>query len=165
FGTGLGLWLVLGSISELADRTQLGRSPKAIAWSRLKGLPRASIGMTLAHAGLGIAIIGIVAVTAWREERILVMKPGETTAIAGYDIKYLGESPITGPNYTGEAGRFRIMHGDNEVATRASEKRFFEPGRVPTTEVGLLETLAGNIYIVMGDQVGDGRAMRIYFHP
>ena len=58
----------------------------------------------------------------------LVMKPGETTAIAGYDIKYLGESPITGPNYTGEAGRFRIMHGDNEVATRASEKRFFEPG-------------------------------------
>ena len=121
--------------------------------------------MTLAHAGLGIAIIGIVALTAWREERILVMKPGDQTAVAGYGVKYLGESPITGPNYTGEAGRFRIMRGDNEEATLASEKRFFEPGRVPTTEVGLYETLTGNLYIVMGDQSGDGRAMRIYFHP
>jgi cytochrome c-type biogenesis protein CcmF len=165
FGIGLGLWLILGSLSELADRVQVTRVARAVAWARLKGLPRSSIGMTLAHSGVGVIILGIVATSAWREERILVMKPDDTTAIAGYEIRYLGESPLTGPNYTGEAGRFRIMRGNTEVATLVSEKRFFEPGRVPTTEVGLLHTLGGNIYIVMGDQVGDGRAVRAYFHP
>jgi cytochrome c-type biogenesis protein CcmF len=165
FGVGLGLWLILGSLSELVERIQIGRVPRAVALSRLRGLPRSSIGMTLAHAGVGIIIIGIVAVSAWREERILVMKPDDVAALGGYEVRYLGESPLTGPNYTGQSGRFRIMRGDSEVATLVSEKRFFEPGRVPTTEVGLLETFAGNLYIVMGDAVGDGRAMRIYFHP
>lgn len=165
FGIGLGLWLVFGSLSELFDRIQLGRVPLSVVWSRLRGLPRSGIGMMLAHAGLGVIIIGIVAVTAWREERIVVMKAGDAVAIAGYGVGYSGESPLTGPNYTGEAGRFRVMRGDKEAANLVSEKRFFDPGRVPTTEVGLLETLAGNLYIVMGDRVGDGRAVRIYFHP
>jgi cytochrome c-type biogenesis protein CcmF len=165
FGIGLGLWLILGSLCELADRIQLGRVARSVSWARFKGLPRSSIGMTLAHAGVGIIILGIVATSAWREERILVMKPDDVTSLAGYDIRYLGESPLTGPNYTGEAGRFRIMSGNTEVATLVSEKRFFEPGRVPTTEVGLLHTLGGNIYIALGDKAGDGRAVRAYFHP
>ena len=164
-GVGLGLWLILGSLWELADRVQFARAPRAVVWARFRGLPRSSIGMTFAHAGLGLVVIGIVAVSAWRQERILVMKADETTEIAGYQVRYLGETPLTGPNYTGEAGRFRILSGSTESATLVSEKRFFEPGRVPTTEVGLLETLAGNLYIVMGERVGDGRAMRIYFHP
>jgi len=73
--------------------------------------------MMLAHAGLGVIIIGIVAVTAWREERIVVMKAGDAVAIAGYGVGYSGESPLTGPNYTGEAGRFRVMRGDKEAET------------------------------------------------
>ena len=165
FGMALGLWLVLGSLSELADRIGFPRAPAGVVRSRLRGLPRSSIGMTLAHAGLGIVVIGIVATTAWREERILTMKPDATTAIAGYEIRYLGDSPLTGPNYTGDAGRFRIVRGSKEIATLVSEKRFFEPGRIPTTEVGLLHSLGGDLYIVMGDRVAEGRAVRIYFHP
>ncbi|MFL5260676.1 MAG: heme lyase CcmF/NrfE family subunit [Hyphomicrobiales bacterium] len=164
-GIGLGLWLVLGALSELAARIQFPQAPIAVAWARLTGLPRSSIGMTLAHAGVGLIIIGIVAVSAWREERILVMKPGDETAIAGYSVRYLGESPLTGPNYTGEAGRFAVSRNGESLATLVSEKRFFEPGRVPTTEVGLRETAAGNLYIAMGDRAGQGRAVRIYFHP
>jgi cytochrome c-type biogenesis protein CcmF len=165
FGLGLGLWLVLGSFSEFAERIQFLRAPASIARSRLRGLPRSSIGMTLAHAGLGIVVIGIVATTAWREEGILVMKPDETIGIAGFGIRYLGESPLTGPNYIGDAGRFRVMRGNKEEATLVSEKRFFEPGRIPTTEIGLLQTFSGDLYIVMGDRVGEGRVVRIYFHP
>jgi cytochrome c-type biogenesis protein CcmF len=164
-GIGLGLWLVLGALSELAARTQFRQAPIAVAWARLTGLPRSSIGMTLAHSGVGLIIIGIVAVSAWREERILVMKAGDETAIAGYSVRYLGENPLTGPNYTGEAGRFAVSRNGESLATLVSEKRFFEPGRVPTTEVGLRETAAGNLYIAMGDRAGQGRAVRIYFHP
>jgi cytochrome c-type biogenesis protein CcmF len=166
FGVALGLWLVLGAAVELAERISLFRSPLATSWSRLKGLPRSSFGMTLAHAGLGLAVIGIFAVTAWREEHIVAMKPGDHLNVAGYDVTYLGEAPMTGPNYSGDGGRFRVMDGNREVATLVSEKRRFRPGNQETTEVGLLQAWSGDLYAVMGDRMNDGaRAMRIYFNP
>jgi cytochrome c-type biogenesis protein CcmF len=166
FGVALGLWLVLGALAELAERIALFRSSLGTSWSRLRGLPRSSLGMTLAHAGLGIGIIGIFAVTTWREEHIVAMKAGDKLEVAGYELTYLGEAPMTGPNYTGDAGRFRVMDGNREVAVLASEKRRFQPSNQETTEVGLLQGLSGDLYAVMGDRMNDGtRAMRIYFNP
>ncbi|WP_119392992.1 heme lyase CcmF/NrfE family subunit [Taklimakanibacter lacteus] len=166
FGIALGFWLVLGALAELAERIALFKSSFPVSWSRLKGLPRSSLGMTFAHAGLGLAVIGIFAVTTWREEHIVAMKPGDHLSVAGYDVTFLGEAPMTGPNYTGDAGRFRVMAGNREVATLASEKRRFQPGGQETTEVGLLQAWSGDLYAVMGDRMNDGtRAMRIYFNP
>ncbi|CAN5211703.1 heme lyase CcmF/NrfE family subunit [soil metagenome] len=165
-GMALAAWLIIGALTELAQRIQLFRQPVSTSLSRLAGMPRSSLGMTLAHAGLGIALIGIIAVTAWRAERIVTMKPGDTLSIAGYDVAYVSETALTGPNYTGRSGHFRVMSGNREVADLVSEKREFMPGRVPTTEVGLLQAWSGDLYIVMGDTAGDGaRAVRIYFNP
>ena len=166
FGVALGLWLILGALVELAERIGLFRASWTVSWSRLRGLPRSSLGMTFAHAGVGVAIIGIFAVTTWREEHILTMKAGDKVDVAGYEVTYLGEAPMTGPNYTGDAGRFRVMHGNREVAVLASEKRRFRPSNQETTEVGLLQAWSGDLYVVMGDRMNDGtRAMRIYFNP
>ena len=43
--------------------------PLAETWRRLAILPRSAYGTTLAHVGLGMLVVGIVATTAWREER------------------------------------------------------------------------------------------------
>jgi cytochrome c-type biogenesis protein CcmF len=166
FGVALGLWLIFGALVEFAERIALFRASWQASWSRLRGLPRSSLGMTLAHAGLGLVIIGIFTVTTWREEHILAMKPGDKLAVAGYELTFLGEAPLTGPNYTGDAGRFRVMDGNREVAVLASEKRRFQPSNQETTEVGLLQAWSGDLYVVMGDRMNDGtRAMRIYFNP
>lgn len=165
-GIGLGIWLVAGSLSEFAQRVGLGDRSFSLAWSRFKGLPRASFGMTLAHGGLGIAVIGIVAITAWRAEAIIALKPGEQVSVAGYDVTYLGDSPLTGANYTGDAGQFRITRNGNDVAVVVSEKRQFQPGGMQTTEVGLHQMLSGDLYVVMGDRAGtEGRTVRVYFNP
>jgi cytochrome c-type biogenesis protein CcmF len=166
FGIALGVWIVAGSLAELGQRIQLFSGSLAQSWARLSGLPRSALGMTLAHAGLGLMVIGIVAITAWKEEHILAMKPGEHLTVAGYDVQFLGETPLTGPNYTGTVGQFRVIQGGAGVANLSSEKRQFQPRGMDTTEVGLHQTLAGDLYIVMGDRMNDGgRAMRIYFNP
>ena len=165
-GIGLGMWLIAGSLIELAQRIGLGERSFAHAWSRLKGLPRASFGMTFAHGGLGLAVIGIVAITAWRAEAIIALKPGEHVGVAGYDVTYLGDLPLTGANYTGDAGHFRISRDGNDVAIVVSEKRQFQPGGMQTTEVGLHQMLWGDLYVVMGDRAGaGGRTVRVYFNP
>jgi cytochrome c-type biogenesis protein CcmF len=166
FGVALGVWILAGSLAELSQRVQLFSGSLSQSWQRLAGLPRSALGMTLAHAGLGIMVIGIVAISAWKEEHILVMKPGDQMTVAGYELQFIGETPLTGANYTGTSGQFRVMRDGAEIATLVSEKRQFMPRRMDTTEVGLYQALAGDLYVVMGDQMSDGgRGMRIYFNP
>jgi len=166
FGIALGAWLIAGSLVEQAERVQLFRVPAAVAWSRLRGLPGAAFGMTLAHLGVGVMLIGIVATTAWRQEVVTVMEPGSSIEVGGMHVTFLGETPATGPNYAAEVGRFRVSQGDREIATLTSEKRTFEPSRQSTTEVALKTFVTGDLYIVMGDrQASDGRTVRAYFHP
>jgi cytochrome c-type biogenesis protein CcmF len=166
FGMALGAWLFFGAIAEIATRIGLFKVAPGVSWQRLTGLPRAAIGMALAHGGLGIAVIGIIAISLWKVEVIVAMKPGDSAAVGAYTVTFRGESPLTGPNYTGTAGRFDVTRGDRQVAALISEKRNFKPSGMPTTEVGLHQALSGDVYVVMGDQNPDGgRSMRLYFNP
>jgi cytochrome c-type biogenesis protein CcmF len=163
-GIALGAWLIFGSLLELANRIALFRAPIAASLSRLAGLPRSSLGMTSAHAGLGLMIIGIIAITLWKVEHIVAMKPGERAEVGNYTVQFVGETPLTGENYTGRAGQFRISRGELEIASVVSEKREFKPMGTPTTEVGLHQTLAGDVYVVMGDKTADGARVVRWCH-
>lgn len=166
FGMALGAWLLFGAVLELSGRVSLFRVPLASSLHRLAGLPRSAIGMTLAHGGLGIMICGIIAVSLWKTEVIVAVKPGEPVQVGAYTVTFEGDAPLTGPNYTGRAGRFRVRRDGADVTTLVSEKRVFKPSGMPTTEVGLHQTLAGDLYVVMGDENDSGgRAMRMYFNP
>jgi cytochrome c-type biogenesis protein CcmF len=92
----LGAWLVFGSLVDLANRIALFRAPLSISLSRLAGLPRSSLGMTLAHTGLGLMIIGIIAITLWKVEHIVAMKPGDRAEVGSYTVEFKGETPLTG---------------------------------------------------------------------
>ena len=162
----MAVWLVLGAITDLAARIALFKVPLASSWHRLTGLPRSAVGGIMAHGGLGLMIAGIIAVSLWKVEVIVALKPGEAAAVGDYSVTFQSETPLTGPNYTGRAGRFLVQEGGRDVTTLVSEKRNFQPSGMPTTEVGLLQTLLGDVYVVMGDETADGaRAMRMYFNP
>jgi cytochrome c-type biogenesis protein CcmF len=96
----------------------------------------------------------------------VALKPGESADVSSYTVTFLGEAPLTGPNFTGRVGTFRLTEGGREIATLRSEKREFKPSGMPTTEVGLHQTFLGDVYVVMGDTASDGaRAMRFYYNP
>jgi cytochrome c-type biogenesis protein CcmF len=165
-GMALGAWLVLGSLKELGSRIGVGKVSFKQSVYRLIGLPRAAIGMTMAHGGLGLMIIGIIAISLWKQEHIVAMKPNDSAVVGGYTVQFLGEVPLQGANYVGSAGQFRVSEGTTEIATLVSEKRLFKPNNTPTTEVGLLQTLWGDVYVVMGDEAeGGARVVRMYFNP
>ncbi len=165
-GMAMAAWLIFGAFADLAARIGLFKVPLASSWSRLKGLPRSAFGTVFAHGGLGIMVAGIIAISLWKIEVIVAMKPGDTAMVGDYSVTFLNETPITGPNYTGRAGRFLVREDGREVANLVSEKRIFKPSGMPTTEVGLHQALAGDVYVVMGDESNDGtRAMRLYFNP
>ena len=162
----IGAWTVFGSFKDIAQRINFGKVPAATAWVRYKGLPLSAHGAALAHAGMGLIVIGVVLLTVWKEEHILTMKPGDSVNVAHYNVKFVGEEPLKGANYDGLQGRFLVSTGDREVANIVSEKRFFKPSNMPTTEVGLVQGFFGDLYIVMGDDAGGGaRNVRASYNP
>ncbi len=165
-GIALGFWLIAGSLVELADRTKFLRAPFATFWARLKGLPGAALGMTVAHLGVGIMVIGIVAMTAWRSEKIVALKPGESVTIADSKVTFVSETAGEGPNYSAETARFDVTVDGKFITTLYSEKRNFRPSGTPTTEVGIHSYWSGDLYVAMGDAINTGgRTVRVYFNP
>jgi len=166
FGLALGAFVMAGAVSDLVYRARLGNVPLAETWRRLKSQPRSAFGTTLAHFGVGLLVVGVVATSAYREERILVMKPGDEVSIAGYKLAFRGVAPATGPNYRAEVGLFDVTRGGAPVTKLEPSKRIYDAPPQPTTEAGIHVSWRGDLYVVLGDaQKGGGYAVRLYFNP
>ena len=166
FGIGLAFWLMVGALSELAFRIRLGTVPAAESLRRLAGLPRSSLGMTLAHAGLGVTVLGIVAATTWSTEAIRTMKPGDSIVVADRTITLDGFLDRPGPNYDETIVRFGILDGGVKVATMEPSKRAFATRQTATTEAAITTFGFSQLYISLGD-IGEGGAttVRVYWKP
>jgi cytochrome c-type biogenesis protein CcmF len=165
-GLGLGVWVVVGAFTELAAKTRLGELPLADSWSRLVGLPRSALGTTLAHLGVGMMVLGVVATSAYQQEKVLAMKPGERTSIGGYTLSFTGTHPVRGPNFFEEVGTLEVTRGAKAVTTLYPGKRLYDQPKQPTTEAGIHASLGGDLYAVLGDRHADGGyTVRLYFNP
>ncbi len=164
-GMALAAWLGLGAISELAERLRLFRAPLAESGRRLRRVPRATWGMTLAHFGLAVLVAGVVGSSAWTVEKIQVMKPGDAVAVAGYDFTFEGARTVAGPNYTATRGRFVVSSGGKQLYSLHPEKRVYPVQGRPTTEAAIRTTFLGDLYAVIGDAEAGGYVTRLYFNP
>ena len=166
FGIALGVWVVAGALSDWIARVKLFSAPLADSMHRALGLPRAAYGTVLAHAGIGLAVIGIVATTAWQSEVVLSMKPGDTAQIAGYELTFRGAAPAQGPNYQDQIGLLTVTRGGTPVTELSPSKRTFDAPRQTTTEAGIHVSWLGDLYAVLGDDLaGGGFVVRLYFNP
>jgi cytochrome c-type biogenesis protein CcmF len=167
-GIALGAWVMVGAGMELAQRLRLGQAPVAEVWRRLKGLPRSAIGTAVAHFGVGLMVVGIVATSAYQSERILVMKPGDRAEIAGYALTFRGAAPQRGPNYREEVGLIEVTRGGRPVTELQPSKRLYDAPRQTTSEAGIHPSWRGDLYAVLGDEqvtAAGGYAVRLYFNP
>jgi len=165
-GIGLGVWLVAGALSEIGFRVKLFRAPAEEIWRRARNLPRSAYGTALAHAGVGVMVIGIIGTSAWREEKIVAMAPGDTAQIAGYDIRFGGVAPSQGPNYNEQIGVFDVMSGGEALTTLHPSKRIYVAPEQATSEAGIHAAWSGDLYAVLGDALNDGAySVRLYFNP
>jgi cytochrome c-type biogenesis protein CcmF len=165
-GVGLGVWVIAGALVEWAGRVQLFRVPLGDSLRRAFGLPRSFYGMTIAHAALGIVVLGITASGAWQTELIRYMKPGERADLAGYTLIFEGARETRGPNYVADQGLFRVERAGKHVTVLYPEKRRYPVEGSNTTEAAIYTTYFADLYVVLGDADGRGGwAVRAYHNP
>jgi cytochrome c-type biogenesis protein CcmF len=166
FGIALGIWLIAGSSVDFAERVQLFRAPTRTSFQRLRGLPRSALGTMVAHAGMGICVLGIVSASAYQTETIAALKPGEAVETGGYNLLFQGTAPATGPNYREERAQFVASREGGEQFPLVPTKRFYETRQMATTEAAIATIGFSQLYLSLGEPIGDGAvAVRASYKP
>ena len=167
FGIALGVWVVGGALCEWGARVKLFAAGNEEVLRRARSLPRSAYGGMLAHAGIGLSVIGIVATSAWQSESVVAMKPGDRTEIAGYELTFRGVAPSQGANYKEQVGLLAVSRGGAAVTELTPSKRIYDAPRQATTEAAIHVAISGDLYAVLGDEMTDGSGfvVRLYFNP
>ncbi|CAN7445738.1 heme lyase CcmF/NrfE family subunit [Phenylobacterium sp. LjRoot219] len=168
-GLALGAWLIAGAVAEVLERTRAFRAPAAESLRRLVRLPRGAWGMTLAHLGLGVFVLGACFETGWKQETAEALPVGGALDVGGYHLVLEKVVGLEGANYDAERGLIRVTRDGRPVCEAQPERRLFTAGGQTTSEVALCYRGLSHLYIVLGEQrVSEGAPVwlvRAYWNP
>jgi len=164
-GIGLGVYLVVGSAVDIFHRAGGARVALPVMLRRALGLPRSAWGTAIAHAGVGITVLGIAA-QAWSTETLAVVNRGDLVSAGGYTLRLDAVFPRTAHNYREDVARFTVLRDGRIVGTvEGGNSRNGTRGR-RTTKGGIMTLGPSPLYVSVGEpQPSGGLGVRIYWKP
>ena len=154
-GATLGIWILLSSLVDPVDR-----------WRRGMAVPRAVLGMTVAHMGLALAVIALTTVQSFTIERDVSLAPGGMAKVGDYEFRFDGVRPVEGPNYDAMAGTLVVTRHGAPVAVLTPQKRHYFVQRQVTSETAIRWHRGNNLLLALGEDLGAGRwSVRIQIRP
>jgi len=161
-GGTLGLWTIMSALSGIWARTRSGNRLRSMI-----RIPRSVFGMTMAHLGIGVFVIGVTFTSIYSIEKDLRMAPGETYKISNYVFRFDGVEKSNGPNYTADTGKITVLEKQQTVASLSPEKRVYLVQQMPMTEASIDAGVTRDLYVALGEPLEDGKswAVRLYYKP
>ncbi|MDH3613083.1 MAG: heme lyase CcmF/NrfE family subunit [Gammaproteobacteria bacterium] len=139
------------------------------SWRRPKGTARitpAVLGMSVAHFGVGMFILGVTLVSAFNVETDMAMRPGETLEVAGHRFELRELLDVEGPNYAAVEGVVEIRRDGDFVGEVRPQKRQYLVQKNWMTEAGIHVDWNKDLFIALGDQLGNNTwSVRIQYKP
>ncbi|HJY38343.1 MAG TPA: heme lyase CcmF/NrfE family subunit, partial [Steroidobacteraceae bacterium] len=139
------LWVGASALIEPIERWRKGHS-----------LPASVIGMSVAHFGLALFILGATTVESYKVEKDLSLGPGQSTEVAGFTFTLNSFRNVAGPNYEAVESEVAISRNGRHVATLYPQKRTYRVQRNPMTESGIDVTWGRDLFVAMGEPLGNG---------
>jgi cytochrome c-type biogenesis protein CcmF len=166
FGLLLGFWVAFGALADLVDRAKFFRTDFITSMKRLFGLPRTAWATAIAHFGMGVTVIGIVAASAWGTELVVAVNPGQTVTLSDHEVTFQGIVHVEGPNFVSDTGQFQIRSPGGNLTDAEGERRIYRASGIPTTEAGIVTYGFSQLYLQLGEPQPDGRSVvRIWYKP
>jgi cytochrome c-type biogenesis protein CcmF len=163
FGLLLALWIVASTVVHVRERV---RNLRGGLGARLASQPRGYWGMLVAHLGIAVFIVGVTLVKGYETERDVRMAVGDTVKVGRYTFRFDGVRDVAGPNYSASRASVDVAKDGKSIETLHPEKRIYFAQQMPMTEAAIDSGFLGDIYVSLGDPVGDGSwAVRVYDKP
>ena len=162
----LGAWVGASALAEAMLRIrQLGDKHQSLALGFAKLSP-SHYGMTLAHIGFAVVVIGVAMTKTYTTERDVRMQVGDSINVAGYEFTLTEVYELNGPNYGGQAAELDVRKNGNFVTHLHAEKRFYRIQRTVMTEAAIHARLSRDLYVSLGEELpGNAWALRLQVKP
>lgn len=159
-GTVFGAWVILTAFIEPVHRL----------WQRVRGEPvrltPSVLGMSVAHLGVGIAVLGITVSSTLGVWRDMPLSPGQSYQMAGFTYRFDRIQPASGRNWKGVRATFTIHEGHAPFAVVHPEKRRFFPDGGTTTNAAIVGGVVHDLFVSLGNPLGRGRwSIRFRYEP
>ncbi|WP_028919019.1 heme lyase CcmF/NrfE family subunit [Pseudoxanthomonas suwonensis] len=155
FGVAGAAWVILGTARFVWSRLGNGGRMTPEMW-----------GMVLAHVGIGVFLAGALLVEAQNVQREVALRPGESLQVGRHEFVFQGVDQLRGPNYLADRGHVLVRRGGSELTLLHPEKRAYASGGQVMTEAGIRPGLFGDVYVALGESLGDGAwAVRVHIKP
>ncbi|MEE8233733.1 MAG: heme lyase CcmF/NrfE family subunit, partial [Gammaproteobacteria bacterium] len=158
----LAAWIIFGSVQIIYNQGSKNQKN----WSSLRKLPRSFYGMSLAHIGLGVTIVGITISSLYSTEKHVKLIPGESFTLSGYTYRLADVSDFEGPNYRANIGRIEVFKDGKQITVLHPEKRVYHVRNMPMTEAGIDAGFTRDLYVSLGEPIGaNAWSLRLYYKP
>jgi cytochrome c-type biogenesis protein CcmF len=165
-GLWLAFWVIAATFVQIRHRLVTSPQPSWIA--RARAQPLHWWGMSVAHLGVAVFIIGVTLVKGYETERDLRMVPGDKVTLGGHEFTFKGTRDQPGPNYAALIGNFEVRREGSSTLLRTMhpEKRIYHASGQTMTEADIDTGVLGDLYVSLGEPVGDGAwGVRVYRKP
>jgi cytochrome c-type biogenesis protein CcmF len=161
----MALWVLAALAADLGQRLAPAGEGFAGIVRRARQLPRAMLGMMLAHLGVGVFAFGVTMVNNHQIERDVTMRAGDTATLGDYTFTFIGVQPVRGPNYQATRAHIEVARDGRKLGDMRPEKRVYSVQRMPMTEAAIRSGVTGDLYVSLGDAVGDAWVVRLHRKP
>ena len=135
-------------------------------WQNWVKVKLAYFGMILAHCGVAITTMGAVMSSYFGSELGVRLAPQQSQQLGQFEFHYDRFSNEIGPNFTAEVAFFSVSKQGKPYAEIVPERRYYDVRTMTMSEVGLDASFWGDLYIVMGDNLGKGEfTFRLHYKP
>ncbi len=162
-GLTLAIWTASSTLHGVALRIRNRRNRLAA----LMNLPAGFYGMTLAHFGVAVFIVGVTMVSVYEQEQNLRVAPGESYDLGGIEFKFNGVERRTVANYIAYTATVEASRNGKHFASLYPEKRVYPVQEEPMTEAGIRPGLVRDLYVSLGEPLDDSGvwSMSLYVKP
>jgi cytochrome c-type biogenesis protein CcmF len=159
-------WVVGSVLTDLWGHINPKSGPRSDMIRKARQLPRALMGMMVAHLGIAAFCFGVTMVKTYEVERDVKMAIGDTTTVNGYTFTFKGTREFQGPNYSGIRGLVEVSQDGKKPFEMSPEKRVYRVQQNPMTEAAIDPGLTRDLYVSLGEPVDDNAwIVRVYVKP
>jgi cytochrome c-type biogenesis protein CcmF len=155
-GIALGVWIGGSAVVDPISR-----------WRRGLSVSPSVLGMSLAHLGVAMFVLGVSVTKSYSDDRDISLSPGGAAQVGDYEVNFMGVRDVAGPNYDAIEAEIVLKRDGEQVAVLRPQKRMYRVQQTLLTEAGILPGWHRHISVSMGDKLDDNNtwSMRLMYRP
>jgi cytochrome c-type biogenesis protein CcmF len=164
----LAVWIVAASVTALVHR--FSSTPGNGFTAKFAANSPSYYGMHVAHIGVAVFVTGVALVNGYQAEKDVLLLPGRSIELNGYEFKFIKVENRPGPNYSAVRGTFEVSRNGKLVETLHPEKRNYFAHQNTMTEAAIDSGFTRDLYVSLGEPLDQAHGMgawgvRVYVKP